>query len=207
MKTYRLHITVLLAVAAMFAVMGAAPSSAPKVAVGPAAVVAVTPTAVHAPTAPSKPAMPEAAMPAAPVSVTAPHVPAAAAPPSTATAVHVEPAAPSSAPVTVDEIVSDAGKVVNDWKAVGFIAGLIALVNLLMNLLKFGPVDEFFTSKKITWVKPFISMGLGAVLGFLLSWQTGASLANSIVVGIMAGLGGTGVHQVVSKRKAEKRME
>jgi len=103
------------------------------------------------------------------------------------------------------DLLEQGGKTVADWKAVGWIAALTALITFLMNLLRFGPLDEWMTLKKIRWTKPYISAGLGALLGGFSAYQAGAGLWPSITAGIIAGFSAIGFHETTKRRKVEHR--
>lgn len=104
----------------------------------------------------------------------------------------------------VGELVSDAGKVIDDWQNVGWIAGVIALINLLLNLLRFTPINSWLKDLGYAWLKPLIATSLGALLGGFSTYSTGAGVLNSIVAGAMAGLGSVGFHELVNKTRKRK---
>lgn len=101
----------------------------------------------------------------------------------------------------VGGLITDAGKVIDDWKNVGWLAGVIALINLLLNLLRFRPIDEWLTRIDYKWIKPLVATVLGAALGGFSTFATGASVLNSIVAGAMAGLGSVGFHELMSQTR------
>jgi hypothetical protein len=90
-------------------------------------------------------------------------------------------------------------KTVNDWRTLGWLAGIIALLQLLMKILKFGPVDEWFRVNKKKWLKPYIAAGIGAVLGGFSTYATGAGILNSVVAGLMVGVTSVGWNELVNK--------
>lgn len=105
---------------------------------------------------------------------------------------------PASAP-TLPDLVQGAEKTYDDWTKLGWLAGLMALVKLLVNLLKFAPIAKWFDDQQKGWLKPYIAAGLGALLGGLGTFATGVGLAKSIVAGLLAGLGAVGLHETTSK--------
>ncbi len=109
-------------------------------------------------------------------------------------------AAPEDSP-DVGEVISDAGKVIDDWQNVGWLAGLIALINLMMNMLRFKPINNWLTTLDYKWIKPLTATLLGAALGGLSTYATGASAINSIVAGAMAGLSSVGFHELMDKTR------
>lgn len=108
--------------------------------------------------------------------------------------------APADAP-QVGELVSDAGKVIDDWKNIGWLAGVIALINLLLNLLRFRAIETWLNDLDCKWLKPLIATLLGCALGGFSTYATGAGILNSIVAGAMAGLGSIGFHELIDKTR------
>jgi hypothetical protein len=108
-------------------------------------------------------------------------------------------------PVDAVELVSSIGHVINDWKNVGWLAGVIALINLLLSLLRFRPIDMALDRLDWKWLKPLIATLLGAALGGFSTFQTGAGVLNSIVAGMLAGLGSVGFHELVDNLRKQTR--
>lgn len=111
-----------------------------------------------------------------------------------------EPPAP-----TPGELLVDAKDVYSTWKLLGALAGLAALLNLLVNLTKFGPVKEWFETNKKKWLLSYLSMGLGALAGGLGAYLVGSDVVQGAVAGLMAGSMATGGHELVSNLRASKR--
>lgn len=123
-----------------------------------------------------------------------------------ATVTEAAPAATAEAPAPeVGELLKQTGQVVSDWRTVGWLAGMIALINLLINLMRLPFLDALLARYKKKWLKPLVAAGLGALLVGLSSYATDANVLNSIVVGLMAGFAAVGVHEAAEKRKAENR--
>ena len=101
----------------------------------------------------------------------------------------------------VGALITDAGKAIDDWRNVGWLAGVIALINLMLNLLRFTPVNSWLTNLDYKWAKPLTATLLGAALGGFSTYSTGASALNSIVAGAMAGLGSVGFHELMDKTR------
>lgn len=101
----------------------------------------------------------------------------------------------------VGELLSDAGKVIDDWGNVGWLAGVIALINLLLNLLRFTPINALLADLDYKWTKPLTATLLGAALGGFSTFSTGASALQSIIAGAMAGLGSVGFHELIDKTR------
>lgn len=116
-----------------------------------------------------------------------------------------EEAAIGEIPTEATDVVADAVKVYGDWKTSGWMAGLLALISLFMNLLRFGPVDDFFRSKQLIWLKPVLAAALGAATAGLGAGMSGAGVGPSLMAGVMAGLGSVGLYEVAKRRKVENR--
>jgi len=108
------------------------------------------------------------------------------------------------AEMTWDQFSNQLGKVVSDWRTIGCIAGIVALINLLILVLRFKPLNEWLALKKLKWLKVYIAAGLGALLTFFTSYQTGAGWMQSAILGLGFGLTAVGTHQAKAARKKEK---
>jgi hypothetical protein len=129
--------------------------------------------------------------------------PATATATTTATPATTEPTAPA---VQASDILTDFEKAINSWKTLGVLAGLIALIQLLMKTLKFGPIDDWFEAQKFKWIKPYIASILGMVLVSLTTYATnGANLLNSVIAGLIVGSGSVGWNELLNKFNAENR--
>jgi len=154
--------------------------------------------------APSVPAAPVVAAPAvAPVAVpaVAPVVAAPETPVVDAPKVDlaVDPAlAATEEPSTSSQLQEQAKYVVSQWETFGWIAGVVALIGLLMMLLRFSALDKWLEAKGLKKFKPYIAMVLGALSGFFTSFATGIGWLQSIVAGIILGLAAVGTHQAVT---------
>jgi len=115
----------------------------------------------------------------------------------------------TSEEATGDPAVATAGhsliKAIDDWTNVGLLAGFIGFINFLINLTKIRRIREWFEKHQKKWMLPYISMGLGGLSAALTAYIAGASIANALILGVMAGMGATGLHEAVNKRKAENR--
>lgn len=99
-------------------------------------------------------------------------------------------------PPDIATLIQLALQVVADWRSAGAIAGCIALVNLLTNLTKLKAIDDFLGRK--FWIRPLVSILLGAATAFLAALATGAPVLPALLAGVVAGLGGSGVHELVT---------
>lgn len=105
---------------------------------------------------------------------------------------------PSSEP-TLDSLLKDAEKVQTDWTALGLLAGLIALVNLLVNLTKFGPLKKWMDDNNLQWLRTVIALVLGGALGGLGAASIGGNAGKIVfgaLAGVVAGLSASGGHQL-----------
>lgn len=105
---------------------------------------------------------------------------------------------PSSEP-TLDSLLKDAEKVQQDWTALGMLAGLIALVNLLVNLTKFGLIKKWFDDNNLQWLRSVLALVLGGALGGLGAASLGGNAGKIVfgaLAGVVGGLSAVGNHQV-----------
>jgi hypothetical protein len=85
------------------------------------------------------------------------------------------------------------------FKMVGALAGVAAIVNFLVNMTKYGPVNEFIARKKVKWVRPILALLAGLIGGFStalargLPWSTSALYAFG---GLFAGGGAIAIHEL-----------
>ena len=102
---------------------------------------------------------------------------------------------------TIMELFAALTKVIDDWRNLGLLAGLIAAINFLIALLRFRMINDFFTKWDIKWLKPLLATVLGGALGGLSVAATGASAINSVLAGCLAGLGSVGFHELINSLK------
>lgn len=105
----------------------------------------------------------------------------------------------------VAKLLSDVMGIVSQWKAGGALAGCIALVHVLVSLTKLKPLDPFFSKK--AWIRPALSLFLGAALTFLTSLTTGGTLGAALLAGLLAGVGSMGFHELLNLFNKEKQAE
>lgn len=122
----------------------------------------------------------------------------------------IEQPLPASATVdpngpSIPELLDGAEKTWSDWEKLGWLAGMLALCNLLVNLTKFGPLNSWLESTGRKWILPYVSGALGGVLGGLSAFALHASAAKSIFAGILSGLAAVGGHEAVSNLKIANR--
>lgn len=103
-----------------------------------------------------------------------------------------------AAPAFAD-LIQQALGTVSTWKTAGWLAGSVALVNVLINVLKFEPLANFLTGLKIGWwLRPVLSLVFGVVAGVLSSVVGGAPVGISVLVALLSGLGSTGFHELIT---------
>ena len=90
-----------------------------------------------------------------------------------------------------------AAKVFDDWRTFGALAGIIALINLLIWALRLKVVDDFLTKKNWKKYKPYVAAALGAILTALSSIFTGMGIIQAIIAGLVFGFTSSGLHQAI----------
>lgn len=86
-------------------------------------------------------------------------------------------------------------------------AGLLALVSLLMGALKLRPLNDFFKSQHIMWLKPVLSAVFGGVGAGVAAFVNGSSIVAATVAGLVAGLGAVGLYEVAKRAKWQNRVK
>ena len=102
--------------------------------------------------------------------------------------------------ITTDTLMNNAGAVIKAVK--GLKAGTVTLIllialiiKLLVSLLKFPAFAKIFDTPKVKPLKPYIALAVGILSGFAASASTGQSLTTSLIAGLTAGFGATGIHE------------
>jgi hypothetical protein len=110
--------------------------------------------------------------------------------------------------VTFDQLVQQVFGTVNTWKTAGWLAGAIALVNVLMNVFKWPVVADFLAKQKIGWwLRPAIAVLLGIVSGVFSNLVGGTGIGLSILIGLVSGLGSTGFHELMTMWNTKTQAE
>lgn len=108
--------------------------------------------------------------------------------------------------VTPEKLGEQARKVVKDWKTVGWLAGLAALIAFLILLLKYKPVDALFERWEIKWLKPLIASVLGAASSGITAYILEGDVVDAIIAGLLIiGPAAVGYFETVNKVKARNR--
>jgi hypothetical protein len=96
-------------------------------------------------------------------------------------------AAATAAPNAVEglgEIFSALAKIPGTWQTVGWMTGMAGVIALLIRISKVPLLDKFL--KNPVWLRPVLSLGLGALGGFFQGLPSGLIAA---LIGAVAGLG------------------
>ena len=95
------------------------------------------------------------------------------------------------------ELIGQVIEVVSQWQTMGWVAGAIALVNLLTNVTKLKFVAKYI---KPSW-RPWVAMGLAFAAAFFGSMFTGVGFIGSLVAALVGSMGGglasVGAHEVL----------
>lgn len=111
-----------------------------------------------------------------------------------ALALAAEPVNPS-----IEQLLSEALGIVSTWQAGGWIIGCTAIVNLLVNVMKFKPIADWLEKLKIGWwLRPVIAIVLGIIGGIFSSLVGGASPGTAILVALLAGVSSAGFHELMT---------
>jgi len=102
--------------------------------------------------------------------------------------------------ITADTLMNNASAVVNAVKgmktgAVTLILLIAALIKLLVSVLKFPALAKAFDTPKVKPLKPYIALAIGILSGFAASASLGQPVVTSIIAGLTAGFGATGIHE------------
>lgn len=97
---------------------------------------------------------------------------------------------------TVGDIVSGAGDVYNIWKTSGWIAGLTALIYLLIQITKVGFIKKWLGVRK--WLRPLIAVVLGLAGATFAAMQGGVVWWSALLGGLGAALGSSGFNELMN---------
>ena len=137
-----------------------------------------------------------------PVAVEAP-VPAAE-DPANVEAVAVPEVAPEATPAEeVSDVFKDITNLVQNYKSMGFVAFLSALILLLIKVMKTKLLGSFFT-KQHPLVQRAIVVTLGVISGVLIAVTTGIGWVPALVTGLVGSGGAIAVYEVFKPLFAKK---
>lgn len=103
---------------------------------------------------------------------------------------------------TLTSLLSDAFNVVKEFRDVGLLAGLMLLVNFLVNATKLEFVAKWLGNVKP--VRALVALGLGVLGGVVVALSQGKTLGELGVMALaggLAGVTGSGFHEVVQNLK------
>jgi len=124
-------------------------------------------------------------------------------PDASATSAGVELAAKE---VTPEKLGKQLKKVVSDWHNVGWLAGLAALVALLIMVLKYKPIDKLFAAWGIKFVKPLIASVLGGVAAGIAAYLAEGDVVVAFIAGlVIIGPAAVGFFETLSKLRKRNR--
>lgn len=102
--------------------------------------------------------------------------------------------------VPIDTIINNINAVATASQGVkasdlGSLLLIAAIVNLLMNLMKFKPIAVYLNSEKLKNIKPYIAVILGIVASTVNSIINGGNITTAIITGIISGISAIGIHE------------
>lgn len=119
------------------------------------------------------------------------------------------PPPPAAEEATTGAVIDAGAKLISsDWEKLGALGSLLAIVNFLMILTKLGALGRWLKDKGLKWVRPLAATLLAGALGALSSLETGLPVMQSLLAGLLAGVGSIGFHELkdtMTKSGREKR--
>lgn len=106
--------------------------------------------------------------------------------------------------VAIDDLFASGKGIVDNWNTVGVLGSVIAIVNLLVRATKWGPIGRLVKKHELTWLRPLLAATLGGLGGAAGAIGNNGSVLQSVLVGVMAGLGSVGAHQLYDQIKNRK---
>lgn len=110
--------------------------------------------------------------------------------------------------VTVGDLLSGGMDAYAAFKGLGVLAGLSAVINLLINLTKYGPLAVFIKRRGWRWLRPllaFVAGAVGGVVAGLAEGRGGIDLGLYVVGGLMSGGGAIALHELISVIKGDRK--
>ncbi|MCK4858392.1 MAG: hypothetical protein KAT58_10515 [candidate division Zixibacteria bacterium] len=131
--------------------------------------------------------------------------PSIASEPSVAATVTVD-QGDDDAEVTAGALGTQIKKTISDWRTLGCLAGLAALITLLMMILKFKPINALLVRWGVKWLKPILTCLLGGVSAGIASYMVDGDVLNAIIAGlVIVGPVAIGFFEISNKVKARNR--
>ncbi len=95
--------------------------------------------------------------------------------------------------------------VASNYKAVGGLGLAAALIALLVGLSKMGIVGRLLEARKWGWLRPLIGIALGGAAAAVTAAQQGQPVIPALIGGMLAGLTGSGLHELLRLGSASER--
>lgn len=105
-------------------------------------------------------------------------------------------------------LINDGLSALSQFRTAGWLAGLLALVGVLVRVSKTPFVEKLLSVRP--WARPAVAGGLGALLGAVTALGQGKGTAGALaggVSGLIAGLAATGAHQALGGLTSDGRAE
>lgn len=114
----------------------------------------------------------------------------------------------ATAAVSLDQLVGNAQNVYTAFKTLGILAGVSALINLVVNVSKLSPINEFIVNNNLKWIRPVLALLLGFVSGLGVALGNNMSTLSAViyaVVGLFSGGGAIAIHELISVFKGARK--
>ena len=111
-------------------------------------------------------------------------------------------------PATLPELVAEGEDVYKAFRTLGALGGVAALLNLLVNVTKFGPLAEFIKEKKLRWIRPVLALVAGTFAGFVAGLSKGDGILPAILYafgGLFAGGGAVALHELIAVLQGKRK--
>lgn len=115
------------------------------------------------------------------------------------------PSEPAASAPSADDMVASVVKVAADWKAGGALAGVAALLALLLQISKMDLFRKLLDDKGRDWMRPLGLTLLATAGGLVSALQAGAPLGAAALAGAMAGLSGIGGRELLKHLSPAER--
>lgn len=112
---------------------------------------------------------------------------------------------PAAAEPSSDDLVKSVVKIASDWKAGGALAGVAAVLALLLQVSKMNLFRKLLDDKGREWMRPVGLTLLSAAGGVVTALQAGAPKGAAALAGAMAGLSGVGARELFKHLSADER--
>jgi len=114
-----------------------------------------------------------------------------------------QPAADVGDQPSLDAYVEAFKLIISEWKTVGYLGGLLALVAFLIMLMKLKFISNYLEAHDLKWVKSLVAAVLGGLATMFTAVLAGADWWPAGIIaflsGAAAGFGAVGAHQAVTK--------